>query len=330
MANGAIFRQLLKATVNDLAESGGEPGVVENEALAEALQNKEPNRLVGKPEPPLWEASSSNQDGGHENDNNIGDQIDVLRIRPLANERGWPMIDYVQPQCPLAEMLLPEDQKEALRELLDEHRKADVLARFGSKPSNKILLHGPSGCGRGMAAQALATELDLPLARVRVDVLLSAPDLAASHLRRLFDFVAYQVMIVSIEDIELLYSHEAGGIGLRYTLLQLLEDYSGKSLILASTRDEKALDRTLLRRFEDVLHFDFPGPEQVVKILATELEGVRHQFALDNRVVLQLMNKRSVADIQSIVRRALRRMFLSGRELLIIRDLKNAAARQSK
>ena len=84
-------------------------------------------------------------------------------------------------------MVLPESSIAPIEELLEEHRRVDVLRSFGMKPSGKIIFHGPPGCGKTLAAEVIAFELDLPLAIVRLDALVSSfLGETAANLRKVF------------------------------------------------------------------------------------------------------------------------------------------------
>lgn len=255
----------------------------------------------------------------------------------VIKERGLPLLDIKQAQRPIEEIILPEESLIAVEELLEEHRRADILRSFGMKPSAKAIFYGPPGCGKTLAAEIIAFELDLPLAIVRLDALVSSfLGETAANLRKVFDFIAEHPMVVLFDEFDAIgkeRSDSAEHGELRRVVnavLQMMDAYQGKSLILAATNHEQILDSAIWRRFEETIEFPLPNAQQIQQILSLKLRGVRRQFELDERQLTSLFEKRSGADIERIVRRAVKRMILRSQEFLTLKDLKQASVRESR
>lgn len=60
-----------------------------------------------------------------------------------------------------------------------------------------------------------------------------------------------------------------------------------------------------------------------------KLRGIRRQFELEDDEVLSLFIGKSGADLERIVRRAIKRMILRSQEFLTLKDLKNALLREN-
>jgi SpoVK/Ycf46/Vps4 family AAA+-type ATPase len=324
MANGKILRQLIKAGASGDSDAfrRASEAVIQDERQKQhhLLANDLEQMLYGEYLKPVKQSGRS-----------------VLPVPPVDKERGLPLLDIRQAQRPLEEMVLSESSNTAIEELLEEHRRADVLRSFGMKPSGKVIFYGPPGCGKTLAAEVIAFELDLPLAIVRLDALVSSfLGETAANLRKVFDFIAEYPMVALFDEFDAIGKERAdsGEHGeLRRVVnavLQMMDAYQGKSLILAATNHEQILDSAIWRRFDETIDFPLPNTEQIQQILSLKLRGVRRQFELDEKPLLDLFSKRSGADIERIVRRAVKRMILRSQEFLTVKDLKQAATKESR
>lgn len=324
MANGKILRQLIKAGASGDSDAfrRASEAVIQDERQKQhhLLANDLEQMLYGEYLKPVKQRGRN-----------------VLPIPPVDKERGLPLLDIRQAQRPLEEMVLSESSNAAIEELLEEHRRADVLRSFGMKPSGKVIFHGPPGCGKTLAAEVIAFELDLPLAIVRLDALVSSfLGETAANLRKVFDFIAEYPMVALFDEFDAIGKErsDTGEHGeLRRVVnavLQMMDAYQGKSLILAATNHEQILDSAIWRRFDETIDFPLPNSEQIQQILSLKLRGVRRQFELDEKPLLDLFSKRSGSDIERIVRRAVKRMILRSQEFLTVKDLKQAATKESR
>jgi SpoVK/Ycf46/Vps4 family AAA+-type ATPase len=322
MANGKILRQLIKAGASGDTDAfrRASEAIIQDERQKQhhLLANDLEQMLYGEYLKPVKQSGRS-----------------ALPVPPVDKERGLPLLDIRQAQRPLEEMVLVSSSQVAIEELLEEHRRADVLRSFGMKPSGKVIFHGPPGCGKTLAGEVIAFELDLPLAIVRLDALVSSfLGETAANLRKVFDFIAEYPMVALFDEFDAIGKErsDSGEHGeLRRVVnavLQMMDAYQGKSLILAATNHEQILDSAIWRRFDETIDFPLPNSEQIQQILSLKLRGVRRQFELDEKPLLALFSKRSGADIERIVRRAVKRMILRSQEFLTVKDLKQAASRE--
>jgi len=256
---------------------------------------------------------------------------------PLDKERGLPLLELRQTQRSLSEIVLPSSSQLALEELIEEHRRSDVLASFGLKASGKVMFYGPPGCGKTLAAEVIAFELDRPLAIVRLDTLVSSfLGETAANLRKVFDFIAGYPMVALFDEFDAI-GKERGDSGehgeLRRVvnaLLQMMDAYQGQSLLLAATNHEQILDSAIWRRFDDTIQIPVPGAQEVHRLLQMKLRGVRREFEHDEEELLAIFENKTGADIERVVRRAIKRMILRRKEFLSVGDLQSAMARENE
>jgi SpoVK/Ycf46/Vps4 family AAA+-type ATPase len=324
MANGKILRQLIKA--GSTGDSEAFRSV--SEAIIKDERQKQHHLLANDLEQILYgEHLKQAPKNAHR----------LIPNAPVDKERGLPLLDIKQPHRSLEEIILPELSILALEELLEEHRRSDVLSSYGMKASSKVMFYGPPGCGKTLAAEVIAFELDRPLAIVRLDALVSSfLGETAANLRKVFDFIADHPMVVLFDEFDAI-GKERGDSGehgeLRRVVnavLQMMDAYQGQSLILAATNHEQLLDTAIWRRFDEIIEITMPNTSQLGQLLKLKLRGVRRQFELDDKQLASKLANKSGADIERIVRRATKRMILRSQEFLTIKDLKSALARENQ
>lgn len=322
MANGKVLRQLIKAG----ASGDGSAFRRASEAVIQDERQKQHHLLANDLEQILYGESLASSKGAVRS---------LLPTPPTDKERGLPLLDIRQAQRSLEDIILPEDSVEAVEELLEEHRRADVLRSYGMKPSGKVLFYGPPGCGKTLAAEVIAFELDLPLAIVRLDALVSSfLGETAVNLRKVFDFIADNQMVVLFDEFDAIGKERADSSEhgeLRRVVnavLQMMDAYQGKSLILAATNHEQILDAAIWRRFDETIDFPLPSNKILQQLLVLKLRGVRRHFELDSKQLVTIFKNKSGADVERIVRRAVKRMILRSQEFLTLKDLKQAASRE--
>ena len=81
------------------------------------------------------------------------------------------------------------------------------------------------------------------------------------------------------------------------------------------------LDVAIWRRFEEALRFEPPNLEQLRRLLSLKLRGVRREFDPEDSQITGLFKGMSHADVERVLRRAIKAMVLSAQEFLANRHL---------
>lgn len=321
MASGKILRQLVKAGATGDSDAFRQA----SEAIIREERQKQHHLLANDLEQILYGDTKPLK-------SNVTRQLPAV---PTDKERGLQLLDLRQPHRTLEELILPSAGKTAVEELLEEHRREDVLVTYGLRASSKVLFFGPPGCGKTLAAEVIACELDLPLAIVRLDALVSSYlGETAANLRKVFDYIAQYPMVALFDEFDALGKERADSSEhgeLRRVVnavLQMMDGYRGKSLIIAATNHEQILDSAIWRRFDDMLEFPLPTTELLPKILQLKLRGVRRQFEHDDQEIFDIFKGMSPAGIERVIRRATKRMILKNQEFLGINALLHAKERE--
>ena len=256
---------------------------------------------------------------------------------PEDRERGIPLLTVRDPVRSLVDVVLSPGNLSLVKELLREHNREEILKANGLRPSDRVLLCGPPGCGKTVTAEAIASELGRPLAIVRTDSVVSSfLGETAANLRKVFEFAAKSPMVTVFDEFDALGKEreDASEHGeLRRVInavLQMFDAYEGRSLLIAATNHEGLLDTAIWRRFEEVLFLKPPTPAQLCRLLTVKLRGVRHEFGVQEIADRGWFKGATHADVERVVRRAVKEMVLEGGELrLRVQHIQSAQRRES-
>lgn len=177
------------------------------------------------------------------------------------------------PKTRLSDMVLPDAAKQSLERVVTEYREQPKLRSHGLSARRKLLLIGPPGSGKTMTASTLAGELKLPLLSVRLDGLITKfLGESAAKLRQVFDAMSPTWGVYLFDEFDAIGSdrtrpNEVGEMRrVLNSFLQFLEADESDSLILAATNNENVLDPALFRRFDDVIRYMLPSPEEAQEL----------------------------------------------------------------
>lgn len=184
------------------------------------------------------------------------------------------------PKTLLSNMVLDENLMAQLHRIVYEQRQRGRLKNHGLNARRKLLLTGPPGSGKTMTASALAGELGLPLCSVLLHgILTKFMGEAAAKLRLIFDAMGEMRGVYLFDEIDALGAKRDSDndVGearrILNSFLQFLEQDHSDAVIVATTNHESLLDRALFRRFQAILKYGLPSPEQTVRAMKMRLQG---------------------------------------------------------
>ncbi|MBI1424966.1 MAG: AAA family ATPase [Gammaproteobacteria bacterium] len=321
MASGKLLRQLIKSG----AEGNFEAFRRASEEVIREERGKRHTLLANDLEKILYGRGNLSNDK----------KKPYLEQLPQDSERGLPLLYVKEPVRCFEDVVLSDENKSLIEEILVEYHRVELLRSHGLYPVDRILFCGPPGCGKTLTAEIIANELSLPLAIVRTDSVISSYlGETAANIRKVFDFVSSIPMVVLFDEFDALAkerSDDAEHGELKRVVnafLQMMDAYEGKSLLIAATNHEKILDTAVWRRFDEVLSFDYPNLEQIRRLLSVKLRGVRREFETDDSRISNMFKGMSHADIERVIKRAIKDMVVSGKEFLTERHIESALRKE--
>jgi SpoVK/Ycf46/Vps4 family AAA+-type ATPase len=256
---------------------------------------------------------------------------------PRDPDRDAALVEVHHPQRSRAEIVLPHEMQERLDRVIEEFRSQANLARHGLAPKSRLLFVGPPGCGKTLCAEILAAELGLDLLHARFDGIVSSYlGETANNLRRVFAYASQQKAILFFDEFDAVGKRrddpqEVGELKrVVSSFLQILDAHPRDRMVVAATNHEGMLDDALWRRFDEILYFARPTPDQLTKLMELRLQSVRKR-GIDLTAFAREMAGFSYADAERVCFEATKAMLLRGaREItgdLLDRELAEQRAR---
>ncbi|XP_055386738.1 nuclear valosin-containing protein-like [Condylostylus longicornis] len=205
-----------------------------------------------------------------------------------------------------------------LCELLFHYRNPQIYYHIGLSAPRGILLHGPTGCGKSMLAEAIAGTLELPLLRVPATELIAGlSGESEERIREVFEQAAYFApCVLFIDEIDAISSNRINAQKdmERRIVSQLISSLDGLEnmengdlvLIIGATNRPEALDPALRRvgRFDHEIALGIPdrkGREEILRVICEKLV-LEENFDYDK--IAELTPGFVAGDLQALAFRA--------------------------
>lgn len=167
----------------------------------------------------------------------------------------------------LADVFLSNEGKTAIHQLIKEHYYLEELSGYGLPVNNKVLLFGHSGCGKTTTAKAIASSLQKPLVILNLSNVVSARiGETSQNIKMVFDKAARDKAVLFLDEFDqigVMRSTDDRDVGemrrLVNTLIQLIDYFPEKALLICATNHLEMLDTALIRRFQLRLGFEKPS-----------------------------------------------------------------------
>lgn len=161
-----------------------------------------------------------------------------------------------------------------LKNVILERNKAQLLNEKGLIPTKSCIFVGDPGVGKSMSALWIAKQLNLPLYRIDLALIISSLlGKSGVNLKEVFAFAKKSPCVLFLDEIDAIGksrsdSSDVGELKRLVTVaLQEIDNWPATGLLLAATNHPELIDRALWRRFDIVIQFDKPKQKALEKII---------------------------------------------------------------
>ena len=229
------------------------------------------------------------------------------------------LFEIIKPDVSLEDVVLPNNQKAVIKNVIKEQKEAVNLLKHNVAPINRVLLCGPPGCGKTMTAYAIAHELNLPVAYVRLDGLVSSYlGQTSTNLRRVFDAVRDKRVVLFLDEFDAIAkkrddSNELGELKrVVTTLLQNFDNMPSNVLLIAATNHDHLLDPAIWRRFNITVTLELPEVEQRECIIKHNLGRYEIDTKIDTKSLAKVTEGASGSQLEELIRGAAKKYIMDG------------------
>lgn len=224
-----------------------------------------------------------------------------------GGRRSTDLVLEVVPQRRLDDLLLASRIDREVRQVIEEHHRADVLRAHNLEPRHRIVLQGPPGNGKTTLAEAIATEVMVPLLVVRYEAVISSfLGETAARLDALFDHVRTRRCVLFFDEFDTLGKersdeHETGEVKrVVSSLLLQIDRLPSHVLVVAATNHGELIDRAAWRRFQVRLEVPPPTRAQIEAFVGTMQRRLGGSFGLAPRTMADRLQGASFSDVEQI------------------------------
>jgi SpoVK/Ycf46/Vps4 family AAA+-type ATPase len=262
--------------------------------------------------------------------------LHVSTLKPLPTTRDdLPLLQLVQPRTKFHDLVLRSTTAELLREVVSEYQRRDILAAHSLEPRSKLLFVGPPGCGKSQSAEAIATAVGLPLAKVQLSTVVSSfLGETARHLEQILTFCEHGNWVLLFDELDTLAKErsdrtEHGELHrVVAAFLQLLDDYSGDALVIATSNHPTLLDEAAWRRFDEVVGFPLPNQAEIAELFRVKLRLLRTRFSKEEAA--RRLKGSSHAEVEMVCLDAARQAVLEGHDVVTTGEIDRAIRRMEQ
>lgn len=258
-------------------------------------------------------------------------------VAPSARPLSGPLVAEAVPGRRLEDLILPAEAEQAVRELVEEQHRADLLRSHNLEPRHRVLLAGPPGNGKTSLAEAIADALNAPFLIVRYEAVIgSYLGETAQRIEQVFEHARSRQCVLFFDEFDAIGKergdlHETGEIKrVVSSLLLQIDVLPSYVVVVTASNHPELLDRAVWRRFQIRLELPMPKQGQVEEWFRRFEKQTGHTLGLSPRSLAQSLKGLSFAELEDFGGDVLRRIALSQPETDTEKITKNCLAQWKK
>lgn len=224
------------------------------------------------------------------------------------------LIDWHFPgEINMDEIFLSDSISEQLNNIQLEYSSREKLEKLGLKAENRLLLCGPPGCGKTSTAFSLSKKLNIPIAYVRLDSLISSLlGQTGTNIRKIFDSVIGKDVILFLDEFDAIAKkrddkHELGELKrVVNSLLQNIDTLSDSVFLIAATNHEKLLDSAVWRRFNTTLFLELPDFNLRKCYFDNQVHKYNIRIKADSKKISNFTKGFNFSDLQEVIKKTIK------------------------
>lgn len=233
-------------------------------------------------------------------------------------ERIAELVHDLPTQRRLSDLVLTKPLLAEVNEFIHEYSEAPLLRSHSLEPRHTVLLVGPPGNGKTSLAEALATELALPLLSIRYDAIVdSYLGETSNRLRRVIDFATLNPCVLFFDEFDAVGkersdAQETGEIKrVVSTLLVQLDRLPSHVVVVCATNHPELLDRAVWRRFELKLEVAQPTEAQLIMWFERLEKSLREPVGVTATEFAERMAGKNMSEVEAFTLDVRRKIVLS-------------------